>query len=132
MKRREIMGKKTVAVDVDGVLAEYHGWHGVDHIGDPLPGAIDFMKALSEICDVLVYTTRCCEEINKPEKAHLLVNRVRAWLDKHGFEYADIWSGQGKPIAVAYVDDRGVSCRPQENETAFSVALQSVRQLLGQ
>jgi hypothetical protein len=124
------MGRKTVAVDVDGVLAKYDGWKGVDHVGDPIPGAVEFTKALSEICDVLVYTTRCCEEINKPEKAHLLVNRVRTWLDKHGFAYASIWSGQGKPIAVAYIDDRGISCRPQEDDAAFEVALQALRRLL--
>lgn len=124
------MGRKTVAVDVDGVLAKYDGWKGVDHIGDPLPGAVEFTRALSEICDVLVYTTRCCEEINKPEKAHLLVNRVRAWLDRHGFAYAEIWSGQGKPIAVAYIDDRGISCRPQEDDAAFAVALQALKRLL--
>lgn len=125
------MGKKTVAVDLDGVLAQYDGWKGVDHIGDPIPGAVEFTQALSEFCDVLIYTTRCCEEINTPEKAHLLVNRVRAWLDANGFAYAAIWSGQGKPIAVAYVDDRGISCRPQEDETAFSVALHLVGRLLG-
>lgn len=34
------MQKKTVAVDLDGVLADYStGWQGIEHIGDPIPGA---------------------------------------------------------------------------------------------
>lgn len=118
------MSKKVVAVDVDGVLADYSkGWQGVDHIGDPIPGAVEFTRALSQVFDVLIYTTRCCEEINKPERAHLLENRVRRWLDKHGFEYSAIWASQGKPIASFYVDDKAICCRPQEDERAFEVTL---------
>jgi len=79
--------KKTVCVDMDGVLATYHGWRGVEEIGDPLPGAVEFTKKLAEKFDIVIFTTRCNPEINKPEAAHLLVNRVKDWLDKHGFVY---------------------------------------------
>jgi hypothetical protein len=107
--------KKNVCVDLDGVLADYSkGWQGVEVIGDPIPGAVEFTKSLSEFADVVVFTTRCNPEVNKPEAAHLLVNRVREWLDKHGFRYADIYCGTGKPIASAYIDDRAITCRPQE------------------
>ena len=27
----------TIAVDLDGTLARYDGWKGIDHIGDPIP-----------------------------------------------------------------------------------------------
>jgi hypothetical protein len=125
--------KRTVCVDLDGVLAKYDGWKGVDHIGDPIPGAVEFTKALSELCDVVIFTTRCNPEVNKPEAVHLLVNRVRAWLDAHGFAYADIYAGTGKPIAVAYVDDRAVVCRPEKDvETQdYDRALRLCRALVG-
>ena len=124
--------KKTVCVDVDGVLARYDGWKGVDHFGEPIHGAKEFLEKLSAMCDVVIYTTRCCEEINKPEKAWLLKNRVRDWLDKHGLKYSDIFIGQGKPIASAYVDDRAISCRPQEFvEGEYEHAIEQVNELLG-
>lgn len=106
--------KKTVCVDLDGVLAKYDGWQGVDHIGDPLPDAVRLTQELSKFADVVIFTTRCNPEVNKPEHTSLLVSRVRRWLDKHGFEYADIYCGIGKPIASAYIDDRAIQYRPQD------------------
>ncbi len=123
--------KKTVCVDLDGVLAKYDGWRGVDHFGDPIPGAVAFVSALSEISDVVIFTTRCNPEMNKPEAVHQLVNRVREWLDLHNFRYADIYCGTGKPIASAYVDDRAVICRPcQDDAYDYDRALAEVRGLV--
>jgi hypothetical protein len=124
--------KKTVCVDLDGVLARYDKWRGIDHFGEPIPGAVEFTKALAEIADVVIFTTRCNPEINRPEAVHLLVNRVRKFLDEHGFVYHDIYSGSGKPMAVAYVDDRAVVCRPEkdvENQD-YDVALRMCRALV--
>ena len=125
--------KKTVCVDLDGVLADYSmGWKGVDHIGDPLPGAVEFLKKLGKKYSVVIFTTRCNPEINKPESASLLRNRVRDWLEEHGFKYDDIYIGVGKPIASAYVDDRAVSCVPQEDgKVAYKRALARVDGLVG-
>ena len=105
--------KKSVAVDLDGVLAEYTEWKGIGHFGDPIPGAVEFIDALREHFDIIIHTVRCSSEINGPESANLLVKRVRNWLDKHGFHYDHIWSEPGKPLAVAYIDDRAIRCEPQ-------------------
>lgn len=99
--------KKTVCVDLDGTIAQYDGWKGLDHIGDPLPGAKEFLERLGEKYSIMIYTTRCNEHFNV-EAAHLLRGRVEAWLLKHGLRYDDIYTGQGKPVAIAYVDDRSV------------------------
>ena len=104
--------KQTICVDVDGVLATDDGWQGVDHFGDPIDGAIEFTKRLSEYFHICIFTCRCYGDINKPEKPHLLVNRVRNWLDEHGVAYDEIYAGVGKPIALAYIDDRGINCQP--------------------
>jgi len=50
--------KKSVCVDLDGVLAQYDGWKGVEHIGDPIPGAVQFTKKLQEVARVVIFTTR--------------------------------------------------------------------------
>lgn len=125
--------KKTVALDVDGVLADYtKGWQGIDIIGDPIDGAVEFSKQLSEIASVLIYTTRCTEELNKlsPQFLH---NIIKKWLDQHGFHYDEIYTGQGKPIVGAIIDDRAVLCRPQdekEPQQAYAKSITDLRKLL--
>lgn len=122
--------KKTVCIDVDGTLARYDGWKGVDHIGDPLPGAVELTKRIAEFADIMIYTTRCCSDLNH-EAPHLLVNRVRAWLDKHGFVYHTIWEGQGKPIFAALIDDRAlcVSCNVEYHDTYLPLLVSCVKKL---
>jgi hypothetical protein len=136
--RRE---RPRVCVDLDGVLAEYSGWQGIDFTGAPLPGAVDFARRLSEFADLVVFTTRCSAEPNRAELgepsrpagdlAPRLLQKVKYWLDKHDFPYAEIYIGQGKPPASAYVDDRAVRCSPQEDPRAFDSALARVRELCG-
>jgi len=123
------MGKKTVAVDVDGVLAQYDGWKGIEHFGDPIPGAREFLETLLQKYDVLIHTTRCSEEINKPETSVLLARRVRRWLDQHNLPHDGIWVGTGKPIAVAYIDDRALRCAPQRNPDAFRDVLTALEEM---
>ena len=107
--------KPTVAVDLDGVLARYYGWRGVDHIGEPLPGAVDFTKRLSEWAHVLVFTCRVNARLQSVPDQGIddLYYKVMNWLKKHEFKYNEIYVGQGKPLAVAYIDDRAVPCTPQ-------------------
>ena len=117
--------KKTVLVDLDGTLADYsNGFQGIDHIGEPIPGAVAFTQRLSEFARVVIYTTRCkaypegvpgpdgVPEPNRSSPDHL-AGIVQSWLDKGGFVYDEIYIGQGKPIAACIIDDRAVVCRPQ-------------------
>ena len=116
--------RKAVALDVDGVLADFSdGWKGVDHFGDVLPRAVELSRRLSEFCDVLIWTTRCNPEVGRGEGVNLLRNRVRDWLDKHGFVYADIWTGVGRPIVAAFLDDRAVAvARTADHDFAVAMA----------
>jgi hypothetical protein len=125
-----------IAVDLDGVLAQYSGWQGIDHIGDPVPGAAEFMKALSKHGRVTVFTTRCNTQVNK-ETPKALAARVQKWLDKHSIKCDEVYTGTGKPLAVAYVDDRAVVCRPQaaldkghDPEFDYARAVEAVQALL--
>ena len=47
--------------------------------------------------------------------------KVRQYLDKHGFKYDEVYEGKGKPIASAYIDDRAVTCKPQETANPYSL-----------
>lgn len=48
-----------IGVDLDGTLAWYDEWRGVDHIGPPIPAMIERVKNwLSEGKDVRIFTAR--------------------------------------------------------------------------
>lgn len=120
------MSKKTVCVDLDDVLAQYDGWKGIEHIGDPIPGAQNFMLELSKDYEVVVYTTRCNPYIDGRDIGTVR-HIIAIWLRRHNFKWDYIYCQEGKPKAIAYIDDRAVSCRPQEDYEAFIKALKEVR-----
>ena len=129
-----------VCVDLDGVLARYEGWKGLDFTGPPIDGAVAFTRTLAEFAEVVIFTTRCAVEPHRDElDAHgrpasdlapRLVHDVRYWLDKHGFHYDDVYVGQGKPLAQAFIDDRAVRCTPQlDGALAYTLAAARARDL---
>ncbi len=126
--------RKTIAVDLDGVLAEYNGWEGIRRIGAPINGAKQFVEKLAALGDVLIFTTRCNPAVNKGTSIEDLRKIVAAWLKRHEIPYHDIYVGFGKPIASAYIDDRALVCRPQEWYSnapfAFDETLRGVERLL--
>jgi hypothetical protein len=132
--RRESSGvRKTVCVDLDGVLAHYDGWKGVDHIGDPRPGAREFMEALGRVAKVVVFTTRAKADFeDRPEGAtpEAMAAVVREWLGRHGIAHDEVYCGQGKPMAAAYLDDRAVPIPSNPGPDEFAAALDAVRVLI--
>lgn len=126
-KRTRKRGKgQSVCVDLDGVLSHYDGWQGVEHFGDPISGAVDFTKSLSQIFRVVIFTAR----LHGSRDQEVVLPLVQGWLDRHGFAYDEIYTGSGKPFATAYIDDRGLSCRPQdEGVVAFERALANAKLL---
>ena len=39
------VGSGWIGVDLDGTLAEYHGWKGSEHIGPPIPLMVERVKS---------------------------------------------------------------------------------------
>jgi hypothetical protein len=112
--------KPVICLDLDGVLATYEGWYGHEHIGEPLSGAVEFTRQLARMAKVVIYTTRM--KIFDGDNTDIrqlaeLRGHVRSWLECHGFHYDEIYTGQGKPFACAYIDDRAIACKPQESHT---------------
>ena len=56
--------------------------------------------------------------------------RVVEWLEANEFPFSDVYVGQGKPRVAAFIDDRAVSCKPQNDKHSFANSLKSVRQIL--
>jgi hypothetical protein len=53
------VSKGWIGVDLDGTLAEYHGWVAPDEIGKPVPKMVERVKQwLAEGKDVRIFTAR--------------------------------------------------------------------------
>lgn len=90
---------KTVAIDFDGTLVE-HRW---PEVGEWLPGAVDFVKMLQKRgFKVVIHSCRASHLKGQTE--------IREKLRSAGIKDVEIHTEPGKPLAVAYVDDRGVHC----------------------
>lgn len=87
--------RKTVAVDLDGVLNLYSGWTGDERdFAPPRAAAREFTLALREKgYEVVVFTTRD-------------VDLVEDWLHANRI-HADVVTNE-KPKALVYVDDRAI------------------------
>ena len=67
-----------IAVDLDGTLAHYDKWRGVEHIGEPIMPMIERVKIwLAEGIKVKIFTARCAE---KNPKVTLYIEE---WCGKH-------------------------------------------------
>jgi hypothetical protein len=134
-KKEAATSKPRVCLDLDGVLAGYEGWKGNDSIGTPLPGATDFARSLAEFADIVIFTSRCSQDAARDGGRVVDAGKMRIkvidWLERFKIPYADVYVGQGKPRAAAFIDDRAVPCSPQTEKGAFERALAQTRSVLG-
>ena len=148
--RRLEADRRTVWVDVDRTIAAYDRWQGVYHFGPPLAGAHQFMARLAELgrkhgFRIGLFTTRVTvdypgrQEVvarhpevgTEREVAQKLGDLVAGWAARHGIPFAVVWTGQGKPTGLAYVDDLGVHCSPQEDgQVAYEGAVAMVESMV--
>jgi len=97
------MKRYTVAVDFDGVLHSYEQpWINAETIPDPpVPGAIAWLRSISEEFDVVIFTTRGATVEGQ--------RAVRHWLHEHGWEAGiNATVTDKKPPALVYLDDRAL------------------------
>jgi hypothetical protein len=92
----------TIAVDFDGVLAEYDGWRGNEVLGSPRLDVIQVLHILrGEGWKILVHTTRSAEHIID----YLAKNEIPYDEVNCNSSYANLGS---KPVATVYWDDRAL------------------------
>lgn len=93
--------KGWIGVDLDGTLAHYDEWRGVDHVGEPLMPMVEQVKIwLDEGYEVRVFTARCAgPEDCKPA--------IEAWCLKHIGRVLPITNVKDFGL-VALFDDRAM------------------------
>ena len=95
--------RRTIAVDLDGVIAEYDGWKGPGVLGSPRLDVVEALRDLQhEGWKIVIHTTRGEEEI-------------ATYLQRHAIPHdeinrnSDYATGGPKPVADVYWDDRAVA-----------------------
>ena len=100
--------KKTILIDLDGVLNEYTGGFDKNYIPPMKAGAKDFLKSLSENYEIKLFTTR-----NKILATKWLVEND---VDKY---FEDITNT--KDLAWLYIDDRCINFNGDFNNLISSI-----------
>ena len=99
-----------IAIDLDGTLAQYDGWKGLDHIGDPKPGGKEFLEILKKN----IFIQRPVEIIIYTCRAERGLHYVEDWLRTHGIPFDHINHNPDQPKTAGskkiwshyYIDDR--------------------------
>ena len=107
-KKDNIMRKKTIAIDLDGVLNEYIGQYKENKIPDIKNGAKEFLATLSKDYNLILFTTRN----TKDAKNWLMENNIHEY-------FLDITNV--KPLAYIYLDDRAVKFNGDYDETLYNI-----------
>lgn len=83
--KKVIVNKPWIGVDLDGTLAEYHGWVGIKHIGAPIPKMVDRVKQwLAEGKQVKILTARVAiRSTRTAEERDACIRAIWDWCRKH-------------------------------------------------
>lgn len=94
----------TIAVDLDGTLALYDRWRGIEHIGEPIPEMAKRVKDwLSKGIKVVIFTARA----STPEA----IPYIEAWTKKHFGRVIPVTNKKTFDIVELW-DDRAVQVLP--------------------
>lgn len=111
-----------IGVDLDGTLAFYDGWKGVEHIGEPVPLMLERVKNwIAEGREVRIFTARAMQKSSIPYildwcKLHIGVElRVTNVKD---FRMTELWDDR----AVGVVHNTGLVKSGEEDNVSPEVS----------
>ena len=114
-------GEKWIGFDLDGTLAEYNGWNGIEHIGKPIEGMCNLIKKLhSEGLAVKILTARVAPRKDgvDQDKAKVYVEK---WCEKNLGFVPPITHEKDSLMETLY-DDRVVQVIPNTGVTVEEAA----------
>ena len=94
-----------IGVDLDGTLAEYHGWVGADHIGKPVPKMVDrVVKWISDGKWVQIMTARV--NPSKGVEAEISRKAIDKWVLKHIIPRLPFYLREPWPISIPITHEK--------------------------
>ena len=99
-----------LAVDLDGTLAEYHGWQGINHIGKVIPKMRDRVLAWqAKGITIVVFTARVSGD--DAEEVIMATKFISNWIIANGMAAMEITCIKKKQFKQIW-DDRAIQIIP--------------------
>lgn len=121
-------GEKWVGFDLDGTLAKYDKWRGIDHIGEPIRPMILAAKNLRDSGKkVKIFTARVADKEDRTEAK----NHIEKWSEKNLGFVPDI-THEKDALMESCFDDRSKQVFPNTGITvmdAFKSAMDIIKEL---
>ena len=109
------MSEGWIGVDLDGTLAEYRGWQGMGHIGEPIAPMVERVKAwLAAGKDVRIFTARVCS-CQSQEDIDVFLREYTHWCFRVFGRQLPVTSEKDWKM-IKFWDDRCVSVIPNTGE----------------
>lgn len=103
--------RRCVAVDLDGTLAHYDRWRGVDQIGKPIPEMVERVRRwLAAGDEVVIFTARVAACHGGRDRA-AAVAAIEAWCELHLGRRLLVTAEKLARVSEIW-DDRAVSVEP--------------------
>lgn len=100
-----------IGVDLDGTLAHYDHWRGVEHIGEPIHAMVDRVKCLlADGLEVRIFTARVA---GTPAERKAALRPIQAWCLEHIGVKLLVTATKDRDMELLF-DDR---CRQVETNT---------------
>lgn len=102
-----------IGFDLDGTLAEYHGFVSPDHIGEPIPGILLLARAmLASGREIRIMTARANPDMFS-EQHEQSIAAIEAWCEAHLGCKVPITCKKDQAM-VAFYDDRAIQVLPNQ------------------
>lgn len=103
------MKKQWLGVDLDGTLAYYDKWLGIQHIGEPIFKMKELLLVLhSKGVTIKIFTARLSEDIEA-------IEYIKKWLKKHNLPDWEITNVKDMHCVEIW-DDRCRQCKKNTGE----------------
>lgn len=100
-------GCKWVGFDLDGTLAKYDEWRGIEHIGEPIMEMVMRLKKyLDEGVEVKIFTARCAQPTDR--ECQEAIRYIKAWCLKYIGVELEVTNVKD-PLMIKLYDDRAVT-----------------------
>lgn len=95
------MSEGWIGIDLDGTLAHYDKWRGIEHIGVPIPKMVEVVRnCLAGDMTIKIFTARANEKG--------AISHIHKWLKKHGLPEFEVTATKDFDMIGLY-DDRCIT-----------------------